>query len=203
MATDFPKRRKNEGGIRGYDKEYHRAYSSGKRYMWGTCPEGFVRRVAETIARSDSKRTSTILDVGCGEGRHCAYISSVGFRVVGVDVSRVALHRGLRQDSGFNFELVLGECARLPLKEEVFDSAIDVYTLEFVPKKERYAEEISRVLKRGGYLFAREARRKTGEEPHSVDQGELMQALEKAGMKVSDLRIKDGGLELELVARRL
>jgi len=173
----------------------------GKRYLWGTDPEGFVRRVAETFARPEGKKTSAILDVGCAEGRHCAYLSSLGFRVVGIDVSRVPLHRGLRHDSAEGFELVLGECTRLPFKGRVFDSAIDVYTLEFVPDKERYAEEISRGLKHGGYLFAREARRKTRQGPHSVDQEDLMRALEKAGMEVSDLRLKGGDLELE--ARRL
>lgn len=184
---------------KSWDREYRCAYGSGKHFMWGTEPEEFVKGVAERLTESGVLPSGRrILDVGCGEGRHCAYLSCLGYRTVGLDVSRVALHRGLTDVSDETFDLVLGDCARLPFKEGVFDVAVDVFTLEFIRGKRRYAEEVFRVLRSGGLLFAEETRRRKGHEAHSVDQAELEEVFEDVGMKIIVERVSPDGAKLQL-----
>ncbi len=188
--------------VQGFDQEYSRSYESGKHFMWGTEPEDFVRRVTKEIAKRKASKKQRILDLGCGEGRHCGYLSDVGYEAVGLDVSRVALHRGLRDAMGWSFGLVMGDCTRLPFKKEVFDVAIDVFTLEFVRGKRRYVEEVSRILQPGGFFFIKGHRKKTGTEPHSIDQISIEGQFNEAGMKLSSTVVSEDGRGIELEATR-
>jgi len=92
--------------------------------------------------RADSKglESLSVLDLGCGEGRHCAYLASLGFQIVGLDISRVALRKALelRDSSKVGFEIVLGVCLHLTFKEGVLDCILDIFTLEFIKDKGRY-----------------------------------------------------------------
>ncbi len=187
-----------------WDHEYYSAYASGKHFLWGTEPEAFVKGVVDNILikQKRSKNELRVLDLGCGEGRHCMYLSCHELQVVGLDVSRVALHKGLelKYKSEIRFELVLGDCHRLPFIEGAFDYLLDVYTMEFVREKENYVKEISKILKVGGSLFAIESREKTGKEPHSVDQIMLERGLKDAGMAVIKVRVSEHDLRIELEA---
>src|SRR5215813_13745220 len=60
-------------------------WSSGDippRYRTLAAPETHVVEWAETLPAG-----GTILDLGCGIGRHCLYLGGLGFRMAGLDVS--------------------------------------------------------------------------------------------------------------------
>jgi len=185
----------------GWDREYSTSYNSGKPLVWGTSPDEFAKKVARRLAKPrHPKGRVRILDLGCGEGRHCEYLASRAHQAVGVDVSGVALHRRVKDRNSRNHDLVQGDCTRLPFREEIFDNMVDVFTLEFIPNKRKYAEEVHRCLKYGGSLSAKVERRKTGTEPHSVDERSVARLLEDAGMKISKLQVSQSGRGLELEA---
>jgi 2-polyprenyl-3-methyl-5-hydroxy-6-metoxy-1,4-benzoquinol methylase len=98
--------------IREWNHEYEHTYASGKHLLWGKEPEGFVKTIVRKV-RADSL---SLLDLGCGEGRHCAYLASLGFQIVGLDISRIALRKALelRDSCKVAFEIVLGDCLHLP-----------------------------------------------------------------------------------------
>ena len=75
---------------------------------------------------------------------------------------------------------------------------VDVYTLEFIPNKKEYVEEVRRCLKPGGSLSANVERKKTARAPHSVNETVLARLLEDVGMKISKLQIPQNGRSLEL-----
>ncbi len=123
---------------------------------------------------------------------------------MGVDVSRLALRRGLvlRDESGSGHCLVLASCSRLPFKGEVFDAVVDVFTFEFVRGKAAYVGEVFRVLSPGGTLILRGHRRDTGKEPHSIDESTLHRGLTSAGMGMLTLWVSQDRRDMELEAAK-
>lgn len=55
--------------------------------VWGSEPNQFVRRLCERLPVGQA------LDLGCGEGRNALWLARLGWRVLGVDYSPVAIER--------------------------------------------------------------------------------------------------------------
>lgn len=101
---------------------------------------------------------ASILDRGCGDGRHLAHFARQGCGLTGFDCSPAALrlaaerlgarHPGVR--------LVLGEMAALPFAECSFDAVISFQVLNHgrIADIRRAIAEIGWVLRPGGRLFA-------------------------------------------------
>lgn len=103
----------------------------------------------------------TVLDAGCGEGRHCLELRRRGCRAVGVDLARWELKRAryllasLTQDSAQSAPPALvarADTQRLPFADATFDRVICSEVLEHVDHPARAARELVRVLKPGGCL---------------------------------------------------
>jgi SAM-dependent methyltransferase len=105
----------------------------------------------------------TVLDAGCGSGRNIAYFLQNGFSVYGVDQSEhaVELSKRLSADlcadhSPDNFKLAALE--NLPFDDGRFDLVICSAVLHFANDAEHFdsmLRSLWRVLKPGGYFFAR------------------------------------------------
>ena len=95
----------------------------------------------------------TVLDVGCGTGSFCLYLRKTGFqRVVGVDVSKVALDEARKKDHCFPFGVM--EAGDLAIASRSVDLCVSFDVAEHVRDAEAYWREINRVLKPGGcYIF--------------------------------------------------
>lgn len=66
-----------------------------------------------------------ILDAGCGNGRHSLPLANAGFRVVGLDRSRLLLSAARRAAGGAKWpHFVRGSYARLPLESAGFDAVL-------------------------------------------------------------------------------
>lgn len=81
-----------------FGREYARLYDqiySDKDYV-GEC-----KAVAKALARNGIPGGSSILDVGCGTGRHGSLLANMGFRVTGTDLSEemVEIARARTSDS--------------------------------------------------------------------------------------------------------
>lgn len=98
-----------------------------------------------------------LLAFGCGGSTNAIEMASLGFQVVGVDPRPFPLHHP-------NFTMIRTHLAALPFEDESFDGAVAVSTLARLgsdrPAEERgaadeqAADEILRVLKRGGRFLA-------------------------------------------------
>lgn len=107
----------------------------------------FVPRLTQAGVRS-------VLDLGCGSGRHILYLDGQGFEPIGVDFAPAALEAARRNLSaaGVGASLVQADMRYLPLKAQSVDACISfnvIYHGE-LPTVRRALREVSRVLKPGG-----------------------------------------------------
>ncbi len=104
-----------------------------------------------------------ILDAGCGGGRNLVYFLNNGFEVYGIDPNPQAietvkdLSKNLAPDNPIsNFRVTTTE--ELPFDDGSFDLVISSAVLHFANNETHFDDMLRsmwRVLKPGGYLFAR------------------------------------------------
>ena len=107
------------------------------------------------------KKGSKILDLGCGQGRHCfgAYMF-VDADVFGFDMSHEDVIKAKENFKDFDESSANKSCSfgvtdgrKLPFKNNSFDYVICSEVLEHIIDFELVIEEIERILKPGG-MFA-------------------------------------------------
>jgi SAM-dependent methyltransferase len=97
-----------------------------------------------------------LLDVGCGEGRHCFGALERGARVVGLDLDTESLKKGhgpLRaraKELTRSGAMLRGDAFRLPFADASFDRAICSEVMEHVHDYRGAARELARVVRPGG-----------------------------------------------------
>jgi len=108
------------------------------------------------LERLDVRPCDTLLDAGCGEGRHCFGALEHGARVVGLDLDRDSLQPavgGLRtrgEELGRLGAMIQGNTFHLPFRDETFDKVICSEVMEHVHDYVGAARELARVTKPGG-----------------------------------------------------
>ena len=105
----------------------------------------FIRR-----AMKRGHGTPTLVDLGCGSGRLTMPLRGAGYRVVGLDLSSVALAAFRRRSR--TAPLVRGDSARLPLRDAAVDGVLAIQSLDYVEHR-AFIRECSRVLRPGGLLI--------------------------------------------------
>lgn len=93
-------------------------------------------------------RDGKILDLGCGDGAYTKEITGNNF-VIGSDLGFNDLSKG-REDNSF---FVNANAEVLPFKNESFDNVLCIELIEHVKYDLKVFKEISRVLKKDGYLL--------------------------------------------------
>lgn len=87
-----------------------------------------------------------ILEIGCGSGEAAKFLSECGHNVTALDIVK---HDVCRKDIRF----VQADAANIPLESGSFDCVYCEASFSSVKEKAYAAEEIYRVLRRGGCLF--------------------------------------------------
>jgi SAM-dependent methyltransferase len=90
------------------------------------------------------------LDLGCGEGRLGRDLSAAGHRIVGLDGSPTLARAALDADP--SLPMIVGDAARLPLRERSFDLVVAFMILQDVDDLADTARQIARVLRPEGRL---------------------------------------------------
>ncbi len=108
----------------------------------------------------DLKRegVTTILDLGCGAGRHSILLGKQGFQVVALDISETALKTledRLKADPIANIAIVKHEIWELPFIEGYFDGVVCTNVLHHGKLVEinEAIREVHRVMRRGAMAF--------------------------------------------------
>ena len=96
------------------------------------------------------RKNNRVLDVGCGAGTFLEAAGRAGWKAIGVEVSRTASEH-IRQRG---FEVFCGELQQANYPHDHFDVVIASEVLEHVPDPRTMIEEIARVLRPGGLLWA-------------------------------------------------
>jgi SAM-dependent methyltransferase len=102
----------------------------------------------------------TVLDAGCGQGRHSVELLRRGCRTLALDLARADLRytrylladQTRRQPAAPPHAVLVGNTQRLPFADATFDRVLCSEVLEHVPEPARAAGELARVLKPDGLL---------------------------------------------------
>ena len=112
--------------------------------------------------RLDVRPGLTVLDLGCGEGRHAFEAYRRGASVVAVDWGQAEVETTKRwlgaiaeageAPAGARFEVVRGDLTALPVPDASVDRVMASEVLEHIPDDAAAYAEIARVLKPGGRM---------------------------------------------------
>jgi SAM-dependent methyltransferase len=146
---------------------WNRAYTEDQD--WNDLAQNWLEKHGDILASP-----SHILDMGCGIGVTAEYLISRGHTVIATDISDVALRRLQSRVPGVatqTLDFTLG----LPWQNETFDHVVANLCLHYfdIDTTKRVAEDIGRVLKRGGILLARVNSIK--DTTHGYGKGTLLQ----------------------------
>jgi tellurite methyltransferase len=92
------------------------------RQQWLT-PEPLV---VDSVPFLRDRGVETVLDIGCGVGRHALFLAQHGFRVTGMDLSRSGINIASEaaSDAGVKIDFQLGDFTDLPCPNRSFDLAL-------------------------------------------------------------------------------
>lgn len=97
------------------------------------------------------KKWEITLDIGSGGGINALSLAEDGCRVVGIDVSKEGIKKGMNRSKILNgSSFILADGRNIPLKEKSFDKILCLEVLEHIRDDGKAAAEIARVLKVGG-----------------------------------------------------
>ncbi len=99
----------------------------------------------------------SVLDLGCGLGRHAVLFAKCGFKVTATDISKDALDflKQYRREQGVNISCRLADMEKLPFADDAFDCIFAMHSAGHADTEgmKRVMNEIRRVLKPDGSVF--------------------------------------------------
>lgn len=112
--------------------------------------EPVVRRILDGLP------SGRALDAACGTGRHAVYLASLGYAVIGVDISAnmLAAARAKFPDADFR----QGDLHHLPVPDQHIDLVVCALALSHVPDLAPVFAEFARILRPGGHLVISDSR---------------------------------------------
>ena len=108
---------------------------------------GFYAPIADTLLKTarDYGVSGDLLDVGCGEGYYCAFLSSqLGLPLTGLDISKEAVRCAAAKYKGPQW--ICGTAAHIPVEDHSASLLTSLFALTL-------PEEFRRVLKQDGLFF--------------------------------------------------
>ena len=107
--------------------------------------EPYVKQAAGDV------RGKTVLDLGCGTGRHSLWLAAAGADVTGVDFSEGMLAEAKRKANALPIRFIAHDLHDgLPFSDKQFDLVISGLVLEHVRDLRSFFDETYRVLRRKG-----------------------------------------------------
>ena len=130
---------------------WERKHSAGVHDYFRDQPSDLAK-----ITKKYLKKNSTILELGCGNGRDAAYLAKEGYKVLATDFSEAVIVKNkeiIKETENLRFSIV-DLAQKLPFANQSFGAVFANLSLHyFTNKKTReILAEVARVLKSGGVL---------------------------------------------------
>lgn len=128
--------------------------SPPRRRDFRRAKEDFVHELVRWSGLDQLPPGSRVLDVGCGIGGSARILArDYGFDVLGISISPGQIRRAQQlTPAGLSCRFQVMDALALELPDQSFDAVWSVEAGPHMPDKQRYADELLRVLKPGGRL---------------------------------------------------
>ena len=136
-----------------YESDYRQFWS-----VWPDDPERDARQAEGAIKLLDLKPGQKILDLCCGQGRHCVELARRGYEVTGLDLSESLLTEASERaaEAGFEVGFVQADMREIPFEDE-FDAVVSMFTsfgyLESDDEDQKVLNAVAQALKPRGKLL--------------------------------------------------
>lgn len=131
-------------------KNYYN-YTEYKRYVDFKRLDFIVQSVRNHTNRANLKG----LDVGCGKGNIVVPLASLGYNMVGIDISSENIKEAkCMQITEDHPMFLVGDAENIPVKKRNFDFVVCTEVLEHLNQPQRALNSINEVLKEEGLLIA-------------------------------------------------
>lgn len=134
-------------------ESYHSEIKIQKRII---TPQNFTYRHIISMLKKYLKPNQQILDIGCGAGTVDFFLASIGYNVLGVDISENALSMANINANLFRLEnKVKFKLCKFPDESPrgKFDFIICSEVMEHLPDDRKALHSINKLLKRGGMVL--------------------------------------------------
>ncbi|MBU1117408.1 class I SAM-dependent methyltransferase [Patescibacteria group bacterium] len=148
-----------------WDKRFKKDWGEGKN------PDP---RFLSFIEKYHKEIGPKVLDIASGEGRHLIPMAEFGYKMTGLELSKVGIEvtKQKLKDSGLKVELVKGSFREMPFELEFFDTVFSTQAFnrnDWKGAKKTFSET-ARVLKKDGLFFLRV---KSNSIPFDKNRGEI------------------------------
>jgi ubiquinone/menaquinone biosynthesis C-methylase UbiE len=114
----------------------------------------------------EKQKAKSVLDLGCGSGRHLVYLAKNGFETYGFDIAEegVKIANKWLKENNLSADFKTGSLfGKLPYKDNFFDAVISTQTINHgvIEDISKSIKEIERVLEPGGLIFVTVRKRNT------------------------------------------
>ena len=144
-----------------WDKIYQAKNKGGQTWKTlrdGVTPFCFIEKVSPEFRKFIKQAQFTkkqVLDIGCGQGRHLTYLSSLGFKTDGVDSSSEAVamtKKALGKSAG---RIWRADMFKMRIPKNKYDMIISIVTIQHGRKTDlqKLIKNIHQVLLPGGKAF--------------------------------------------------
>ena len=147
-----------------------------------------------------------ILDVGIGTGRGSLPLLRDGYSITGIDASQAMLDQCRREAGDLPIELIAADLTKLPVADELFDSAIALNVISHFPNWREALTEWTRVIKPGGRIVfdvhsadhMRAVAARSGCRPEDLLTREQLENPEHYALRIGVQDVADAATELGL-----
>ena len=106
----------------------------------------------------EDRKCTSLLDLGCGDGRDSIFFAKQGYEVTAVDVSPIALQilqKKIDEENIKNIRVMEQDILNIEFPENSFDIIYAHLSLQYFLDKEttEVFKNIHKILKKGGFLF--------------------------------------------------
>lgn len=111
----------------------------------------------QVISFLNPRKSESILDNGCGNGRFSLEMADKGAKVVSLDVNKFMVQtvkrRAIDRELNQEIDVIIADSQNLPLRDRLFDKVLCVHNLWYIPLYHKAVNEMLRVTKDGGRLI--------------------------------------------------
>ncbi|MFD1361964.1 class I SAM-dependent methyltransferase [Lentibacillus salinarum] len=126
------------------------SWSARSMDMW----DSGSRKAIVPFIQSHLKQGSSILDIGCGDGYGSYKLHRSGYHVTGMDISGEMIRLASEKPEQAGISFLKGDITSLPFDANSLDSIMAINVMEWTESPEKAIQELDRVVKKGGLLFA-------------------------------------------------